>query len=266
LAAVAVLGIGGATVALTGGGDSSKQQSAALVATESSTGSAAGSTDGGAFPGADDVSSSGKPNGDIPPGGGVVSSSDIPGGPGVTSATAAPGSAPGSAAKSTANPGSPTSSGLKPSATSAAPGSPVTSKPGTTAPKPSTPVSTAPKPSTPPPSTDCTYLNLPPQQMPEIKRGSTNTNAVKQLQCLLKKSMLGIKPLAIDGAWGSDTQSALTSFQSCNNAPTVKPPGGTPPYPKLALDGVASRQTWADLYFWDDQYVKGVAYYCNGTR
>ncbi|NUR72421.1 MAG: peptidoglycan-binding protein [Hamadaea sp.] len=109
-------------------------------------------------------------------------------------------------------------------------------------------------------------MNLPAKQMPTIQKGSTNTDAIKQMQCLLKKSMLGIKPLAIDGAWGPDTQSALTSFQSCNNAPTVKSPGGTPPYPKLALDGVAGVQTWADLYFWDNQYFNNVAYYCNGTR
>jgi hypothetical protein len=32
------------------------------------------------------------------------------------------------------------------------------------------------------------------------------------------------------------------------------------------VDGVASAQTWADLYFWDNQYFNGVSYYCNGTR
>jgi len=117
-----------------------------------------------------------------------------------------------------------------------------------------------------PPSTDCTYLDLPASQMPQIKEGSTNVNAVKEVQCLLKKSELGIKPLAIDGQWGPDTQSAMTAFQSCNNSPTVHSPGGTPPYPKLAVDGVAGPQTWADLYFWDNQYFNGTSYYCNGTR
>jgi peptidoglycan hydrolase-like protein with peptidoglycan-binding domain len=102
--------------------------------------------------------------------------------------------------------------------------------------------------------------------MPVIKEGSSNLNAVKELQCLLKKSELGIKPLAIDGSWGANTQSAMTAFQGCNNAPAEKTPGGTPPYPKLAVDGVASAQTWADLYFWDNQYFNGVSYYCNGTR
>jgi peptidoglycan hydrolase-like protein with peptidoglycan-binding domain len=117
-----------------------------------------------------------------------------------------------------------------------------------------------------PPSSDCTYLDLPASQMPTTKQGSTNVNAVKEVQCLLKKSELGIKPLAIDGQWGADTQSAMTAFQNCNNSPTVKSPGGTPPYPKLAVDGVAGPQTWADLYFWDNQYFNGTSYYCNGTR
>jgi len=145
---------------------------------------------------------------------------------------------------------------------SSAPGAPA---PSTSAPKPSTPVSTT-KPVVKVPSTDCTYLDLPASQMPQIKEGSGNVNAVKQLQCLLKKSELGIKPLAIDGQWGPDTQSAMTAFQSCNNSPTVHTPGGTPPYPKLAVDGVAGPQTWADLYFWDNQYFNGTSYYCNGTR
>ncbi|NUR62545.1 MAG: hypothetical protein HOV87_28395 [Catenulispora sp.] len=276
LAVVAVVGIGGAAVALTGGDKSSPHPSTALAATEPTT----GSTDGGAFPGGDSsASSSGKPNGDTLPGGPAVSSADIAGGPGAATGptTGAPGSSPGGpgtpVGKTTAAPskpggpgnGAPTSGPAKPS--TSAPGSPATSKPATTAPKPTTPASSAPKTTTPPPpSTDCTYLDLPPNQMPTIQKGSTNSNAVKQLQCLLKKSMLGIKPLAIDGAWGTDTQSALTNFQSCNNAPTVKSPGGTPPYPKLALDGVAGPQTWADLYFWDNQYFNNVAYYCNGTR
>jgi len=32
------------------------------------------------------------------------------------------------------------------------------------------------------------------------------------------------------------------------------------------VDGVAGPQTWADLYFWDNQYFNGTSYYCNGTR
>lgn len=248
LAVVAVVGIGGAAAAFAGGGDSTKNSSTAMAQAESSS----SSTDGGDFPGAAiSATSSGKPNGDTLPGGPVVSSADIPGGPGARSAS--PAAAPATTGKTT---------GATPSkSATAAPPKP------STAPKPSTPASSAPKTTAPPPpSTDCTYLNVPAKQMPTIQKGSTDTNAIKQMQCLLKKSMLGIKPLAIDGVWGTDTQSALTGFQSCNNAPTVKSPGGTPPYPKLELDGVAGPQTWADLYFWDNQYFNNVAYYCNGTR
>ncbi|OLE27168.1 MAG: hypothetical protein AUG49_06080 [Catenulispora sp. 13_1_20CM_3_70_7] len=262
LAIVAVVGIGGAVAVMSGG--SSKHDSGSAAGSQTST--TASDTDSG--PGDDSAipATGGKPNGDTLPGGGAVASSDIPGGPGATSAQQAahaPGSTPGApAGKSTGGtkPGNPVTTGAPAPA-------PATSKPGTTAPapKPSTPAGTK-STAAPRPSTDCTYLDLPPQQMPTIKQGSSNSNAVKQAQCLLKKSMLGIKPLAIDGVWGSDTQSAMKSFQSCNNSPTVKSPGGTPPYPKLSVDGVAGTQTWADLYFWDNQYFNGVAYYCNGTR
>lgn len=172
---------------------------------------------------------------------------------------------------------SPSVKGSTSTGTSSAPGGhpvtsndPATSAPGVlasstpAAPKPSITI-TITRPATAP-SSDCTYLDLPASKMPQIKQGSTNVNAVKEVQCLLKKSELGIKPLAIDGQWGPATQSAMTAFQRCNNSPTVHTPGGTPPYPKLAVDGVAGPQTWADLYFWDNQYFNGTSYYCNGTR
>jgi hypothetical protein len=89
---------------------------------------------------------------------------------------------------------------------------------------------------------------------------------VKQLQCLLKKAMLGIPNLQIDGQWGPATQSAFTTFQSCNNTTSQHPPDGGPPYPRLALDGQAGPQSWTDLYFWDNQYFGGDAYSCNGFR
>jgi hypothetical protein len=150
--------------------------------------------------------------------------------------------------------------------TSAAqPGNPQPSAPGSTAKPPPAPTTIAKPP--PPPSADCTYLNLPAAKMPVISQGSPGSaSAVKQLQCLMKKSELGIKPLAIDGVWGTDTQAALVAFQKCNNAPTVHPPGGNPPYARLTVGAAVGPATWADLYFWDNQNFNGVSYYCNGTR
>ena len=267
LAVVAVVGIGGAVAYMSD--RPSKHDSTALAG----NGSSASGTSNAAGAGlAVNGSSGGKPDGD-----------SIAAGPSSNGAQSSAGSTSGNAGNGptsgpngqNSNPGNGvTSSAGGHPVSSNAPGQPVTSAPGgpapsqvPSAPKPSAPgTTTAKPPAAAPPSSDCTYLDLPAAQMPVIKQGSTNINAVKELQCLLKKSELGIKPLAIDGSWGADTQSAMTAFQSCNNSPTVKTPGGTPPYPKLAVDGVAGPQTWADLYFWDNQYFNGTSYYCNGTR
>lgn len=264
LAVVAVVGIGGAVAYMSR--DTSKHQPTSLAAapvTSSSSGDGSvvfhigtgtGKPDGDDMAGA---STNGAQDQNLQ--GSSASSTGATTGGQTTNPGGGTSSVPGGHVTST-HPGVPVTS---------APGAPAPSHPGTTAPKPSTPGTTAPAPkptSAAPPSSDCTYLDLPASQMPTIQQGSTNVNAVKQLQCLMKKSELGIKPLVVDGSWGSDTQSALTAFQSCNNSPTVHSPGGTPPYPKLAVDGVAGPQTWADLYFWDNQYFNGTAYYCNGTR
>jgi peptidoglycan hydrolase-like protein with peptidoglycan-binding domain len=108
-------------------------------------------------------------------------------------------------------------------------------------------------------------MNLPPSQMPQIQNGATGA-AVKQLQCLLKKSMLNISTLQIDGEWGASTQSAFTAFQKCNNTTTERPPDGPPPYRTLELDGQAGMESWTDLDYWDNQDFSGDAYYCNGFR
>ena len=263
LAVVAVVGIGGAVAVMSH--DPPKHPSAALAGA-GATDSSSGAGDGSAVA----ANGGGKPDGDTMvanTGNGAQGAALNPGGGPTT------GGQPGQ--NTTPNGGDGSAPGGKPvTAPATSPGHPGTTVPGApaanpapSAPKPSVPsTSAAPKPPTAPPSSDCTYLDLPASQMPTIKEGSTNVNAVKELQCLLKKSELGIKPLAIDGSWGSDTQSAMTAFQSCNNSPTVKTPGGTPPYPMLAVDGVAGPQTWADLYFWDNQYFNGTSYYCNGTR
>ncbi|MEY9929463.1 hypothetical protein ABH926_004103 [Catenulispora sp. GP43] len=271
LAVVAVVGIGGAVAFMSGGSPHKKPDAASLAgAGASESGSNAGNGSGVVANG------NGKPDGDDIAAGSTngAQGDAMPGNPASTSTGGA--TTGGQQGQSTNGGGSTSASG---GGTSTHPGSPATShsgapapsNPATSAPKPITPVTTAPPPpktttTAAKPSSDCTYLDLPASQMPDIKQGTTNTNAVKQLQCLLKKSELGIKPLAIDGSWGSDTQSALTAFQGCNNSPTVHSPGGTPPYPKLAVDGDAGPQTWADLYFWDNQYFNGTAYYCNGTR
>ena len=266
LAVVAVVAIGGTVAYATH--HSSKHDTASLAGAGASVTSSSGGDGSAVFAGG-----GGKPDGDsmvAGPSSNGAQGANLPG------SAATSGSSTGQQGQnSTSSGGGSTTPGGNPATSH--PGSPVTST--HVAPPPSNPVPSAPKSSAPaptsappkpttaaPPSSDCTYLDLPASQMPTIKQGSGNVNAVKQLQCLLKKSELGIKPLAIDGSWGSDTQSALTAFQSCNNSPTVHSPGGTPPYPKLAVDGVAGPQTWADLYFWDNQYFNGTAYYCNGTR
>ena len=271
LAVLAVVGIGGTVAYMSR--DTSKHDKTSLAGAGASvTGSSSGGGDGSAVI----ANGGGKPDGDsmaAGPSSNGAQGATLPGSPTATSGTTTGGQ---QGQTSTSNGGG---------TTTAPGGNPVTSHPGSPAssahgapvpsnPAPSTPKSTAPAPSAAPPkpstaaapSSDCTYLDLPASQMPDIKQGTTNTNAVKQLQCLLKKSELGIKPLVIDGSWGSDTQSAMTAFQGCNNSPTVHSPGGNPPYPKLTVDGVAGPQTWADLYFWDNQYFNGTAYYCNGTR
>lgn len=243
LAVAAVVGIGGA-VAYTSE-DAKKPDTTSLAGSGASESGSAPAGNGSAV-----FAIGGKPDGDSMVGASTngAKGADVPNSSaGANSSSSAPGGHPATSSR----PGGPTAS---------APGAPATS-----APRPSTPVSTT-KAAASAPSSDCTYLDLPASQMPQIQQGSTNVNAVKELQCLLKKSELGIKPLVIDGQWGSDTQSAMTGFQSCNNSPTVHSPGGNPPYPKLAVDGVAGPQTWADLYFWDNQYFNGTSYYCNGTR
>ena len=261
LAVVAVVGIGGAVAFMSGG--SPKPDKAALAG--------AGASESGGAPAGNGAGvrawGGGKPDGDAMVGASTngaqgVNVPDSPTGANGATTGGAPGQNPGSTSAPGGNPGPSNRPGAP--ATSA-PGAPASSNPAPSAPKPSTPVSTT-KAAAAPPSSDCTYLDLPAPQMPTIKEGSGNVNAVKEVQCLLKKSELGIKPLVIDGQWGSDTQSAMIAFQNCNNSPTVKTPGGTPPYPKLAVDGVAGPQTWADLYFWDNQYFNGTSYYCNGTR
>ena len=241
LAVVAVVGIG-AAVALTDKGNPAKQPSSSTLA--GAAGAEAGGANAGNGSGLANGGGNGKPDGD--------------------SMVADPS---GSSASSGASSGNTTTGSKSTGGTTNAPKQATSSAaaPGTTAAKPA--ASTAKTAAAPPPVTDCTYMTpLPAQQMPTVQAGSTNTNAIKELQCLLKKSMLGIKPLAIDGEWGPATASALSDFQTCNNSPTVKTPGGTPPYPKLTVNTIASSQTWADLYFWDNQYFNGVAYYCNGTR
>lgn len=268
LAVVAVVGIGGA-VAFMSGGSPHKKPDAASLAGAGVGASESGSSNAGNGSG-ELANGGGKPDGDDMAAGSTngAQGAALPGDPTTTSGGQQSQSTNGGASSSAPGGGTSTHPG---SPTTSHSGVPAPSNPATSAPKPSTPVTTAPAPKTTTtaaakPSSDCTYLDLPASQMPDIKQGTTNTNAVKQLQCLLKKSELGIKPLAIDGSWGSDTQSALTAFQGCNNSPTVHSPGGTPPYPKLAVDGDAGPQTWADLYFWDNQYFNGTAYYCNGTR
>ena len=271
LAVVAVVGVGG-TVAYMNR-DTSKPDKASLAgagasvtASPSGGDGAAVIANGGGKPDGDSMAAGPSSNGaqgvNVPDSSTAASSTATGGQPGQTATSNGGGTTttPGGHPVTSTHPGSPATS---------APGAPAPSHPAPSASKPNTPVTTAapPKPSTAAaPSSDCTYLDLPASQMPTIKQGSGNVNAVKQLQCLLKKSELGIKPLVIDGSWGADTQSAMTAFQGCNNSPTVHSPGGTPPYPKLSVDGVAGPQTWADLYFWDNQYFNGTAYYCNGTR
>lgn len=247
LAVVAVVGIGGA-VAYTNDG-SSKPDTTSLAGSGASESGGAPAGNGSAV-----STTGGKPDGDSM----VGASTNGAQGADVPNSSAAP-----TSSSRTTAPGTSSAPATSKNPATSAPGAPARSSPA--APKPSAPVSTS-KAATAPPSSDCTYLDLPASKMPQIKEGSTNVNAVKEVQCLLKKSELGIKPLAIDGQWGPDTQSAMTAFQSCNNSPTVHTPGGTPPYPKLAVDGVAGPQTWADLYFWDNQYFNGTSYYCNGTR
>jgi hypothetical protein len=270
LAVVAVVGIGGAVAVLDGG--SSKHSSSSTLAGDAQAGNAGSNAGNGS---AVDAAGGGKPNGDSIPGSSpATNGAQGQNVPDASTSGANPGGNPTSGGQPSSTGGSTSAPGSNPvvakNPTSAPVAHPVTSAPGTTQPKPSTPATTpppAPKPSTaPPPSGDCTYLDLPASQMPTIQQGSTNTAAVEELQCLMKKSELGIKPLVIDGQWGSDTQSALTAFQSCNNSPTVHSPGGNPPYPHLSVDGVAGPQTWADLYFWDNQEFNGTSYYCNGTR
>ena len=274
LAVVAVVGIGG-TVAYMSRDTSKPDKTSLAGAGASVTGSSSGG-DGAAVI----ANGGGKPDGDsmaAGPSSNGAQGANLQGSPASSPSASGTttGGQPGQTGTSNGG-GSTTTPGGHP-VTSTHAGSPATSAPGAPAPsasKPNTPVTTTittaaapPKPSTATaPSSDCTYLDLPASQMPTIKEGSGNVNAVKELQCLLKKSELGIKPLVIDGSWGSATQSAMTAFQGCNNSPTVHSPGGTPPYPKLAVDGVAGPQTWADLYFWDNQYFNGTAYYCNGTR
>ncbi len=272
LAVVAVVGIGGTVAYLSR--DTSKPDKTSLAGAGASvTGSSSGGDGSAVF-----ANGGGKPDGDsmaAGPSSNGAQGANLQGSPTSTVASGTTtGGQPGQTG--TSNGGGTTTPGGH-STTSSHPGSPATSTHGAPAPSnpaPSTPKSSAPAPTAAPPkpstaaapSSDCTYLDLPASQMPTIKEGSGNVNAVKELQCLLKKSELGIKPLVIDGSWGADTQSAMTAFQSCNNSPTVHSPGGTPPYPKLTVDGVAGPQTWADLYFWDNQYFNGTAYYCNGTR
>ena len=261
LAAVAVVGVG-AAVALMGGGTPQKTTSLADA-----------SRDAAASPsGSPTSASAGKPDGDDQAGtvqaGALMPTAD----PSSVTGSPLPGQPAPSAGGATKKPnaGATHTTAAQPSSGLSA-GNPPASAPGTTAKPPTatTPngpvTSTTPAPS--PPSTDCTYLDLPAAQMPVISQGSPGSAAaVKQLQCLMKKSELGIKPLVIDGVWGPETQSALIAFQQCNNAPTVHSPGGNPPYARLTVNGVANQQTWADLYFWDAQYFNGVSYYCNGTR
>jgi hypothetical protein len=250
LAVLAVLGVAAVVIALSGW---SSQKSALAGANTSGKGN---------------VAASGKPDGDMLGGSAITGAPDLPTGADSTTNSATPGgrvgqpSASGSAPQ---NPGA-SSPGSQPS-----PGGPATSAPvvgPTSAPHSSAPASPPAATTTKPaaPSSDCTYLDLPASQMPVIQNGSGNTAAVEELQCLLKKSMLGIKTLAIDGQFGSGTQTATVNFQQCSNSPSPIPPGGHPPYPSLATDGVVGQQTWSDLYFWDGQYYNGVSYYCNGTR
>ena len=272
LAAVAVVGVGVSVAFLSGG--SSPQKAAALAGAshDSTTPSQGASSE-----------STGKPDGDTQAGAGQVTTGGaMPVGISTSGVSTTPGQ-PVPSSSAGAKPGGPASvpgtSAAHPSSgpgTSARPAGPPSSgavAPPSTLAKPpvSPPPASVPKPP-PPPSSDCTYLDLPAAQMPVISQAHPGSAAaVKQLQCLMKKSELGIKPLVIDGVWGAATQSALTGsnpigFQQCNNAPTVHSPGGNPPYVRINTSGVVDAQTWADLYFWDNQYFGGVSYYCNGTR
>jgi hypothetical protein len=260
LAVLAVVVVAAAVIALSGGWS---QKSALAGANTSGKGN---------------VAASGKPDGDMLGGSAITGAPDLPTGADSTTNSAAPSGGvgrPSASGSAPQNPGA-SSPGSQPSpgGSSSAGGGPATSAPvvgPTSAPHSSVPASppaaTTTKPAPPAaPSSDCTYLDLPASQMPVIQSGSGNTAAVEELQCLLKKSMLGIKTLATDGQFGSGTQTATVNFQQCNNSPSPIPPGGHPPYPSLATDGVVGQQTWSDLYFWDGQYYNGVSYYCNGTR
>jgi hypothetical protein len=117
------------------------------------------------------------------------------------------------------------------------------------------------------PPSDCQFLVAPASQMPLMSEANPGSlAAVKQLQCLLKKSMLGISTLQVDGQWGPATQSAWTSFASCNNSGANSVPGHTPPYPSLAGGDSTVYRAWEDLYFWGNATYNGTMYYCNGTR
>ena len=265
LAVVAVVGIGGA-VAFASSDSPKKHDSTALAGDGASATETGGGGTGGGRPDGDSIVGDPSSNG--------AQGANVPENPTGATSSVTNGGQPGQTGQGTSTGGGGSTS------TTSAPGKPVASNPGKaatsapgaqapSAPKPSAPVTTVavPKPGNPArPSSDCTYLDLPAAQMPQIKEGSGNVNAVKELQCLLKKAELGIPTLAIDGQWGSDTQKAMTDFQGCNNSQNVHSPGGNPPYPKLAVDGVAGPQTWADLYFWDNQSYNGTYYYCNGTR
>jgi peptidoglycan hydrolase-like protein with peptidoglycan-binding domain len=80
--------------------------------------------------------------------------------------------------------------------------------------------------------TNCTFTT----RRPTIRRGSVGA-AVRQAQCYLNDSLSPANhtPLSVDGDFGSRTEAAVRTFQSCVH---------------ITVDGVVGHNTWAQLVRW----------------
>lgn len=101
--------------------------------------------------------------------------------------------------------------------------------------KTTTPTPDPPKQSQPPPKTSspkpwksCNYYSGTALTM----QGSSNANAVRQIQCILKARKYDIGPHGVDGKFGPDTKAAVVSFQKVHGL-----------YP----DGKVGEDTWPAL-------------------